>query len=522
MKLLIRDLRWILPASLGLGLILSLLGPGIWWIGWLAYSLLLVLGLSALAVLWRSADAPRSLGWMLLLALILRLGLGMAFTYVLPSQGNDTPVENAGYIFRDAYNRDTQAWELASSPDPLWKAFDQSYSTDQYGGMLFLSASSYRLFSPDAHRPWLIILIGALAAAIGVALAWKAARKAWGQSASSGVGWIMALYPEVILLGGSQMREPFLITFIAMAFWGVVSLNDNRRRAIAWLAGAILGMLLFSPGVAVAAVLVLAVWYWLAGKERRIRWWAWIGVLLLVAIASGMFFYALRVSPSSDQGPLAGLFEWFRLSVHYDASVLELNSGWLQNVFSHLPDSLHMPFLVLYGIAQPVLPAAIADPAVWPMRILGIFRGLGWYALVPFLLYSLWAILKTTDKRERLAWLWLWLASWVWIILASARAGGDQWDNPRYRAIFLLFQAALAVQAFSWQRATRDRWLARVLAVEGVFLVVFGYWYAARYTDWRAGQVHVFLVIGIIVAVSILILVGGGLLDWRRAHKKNA
>ncbi len=53
----LRDLLWILPCSLVMGLVLSLLGPGTWWIGWLAYALLLALGLLALASLWRSAFA---------------------------------------------------------------------------------------------------------------------------------------------------------------------------------------------------------------------------------------------------------------------------------------------------------------------------------------------------------------------------------------------------------------------------------------------------------------------------------
>jgi len=163
-----------------------------------------------------------------------------------------------------------------------------------------------------------------------------------------------------------------------------------------------------------------------------------------------------------------------------------------------------------------VLPAAIADPAVWPMRALGILRGLGWYALLPFLLYSLRSIWKTADKRERLAWLWLWLVSWAWIIISAARAGGDQWDNPRYRVILLLFQAALAAQALIWQRATRDRWLGRILAVEGVFLVLFGYWYISRYAGLGLRVFHVFIVFAAIAVISAGILIGGWLWDrWQ-------
>jgi hypothetical protein len=140
MEKLLRDFRWIIPASLVLGLVLSILGPGTWWIGWLTFTLVSVLGLSALSALWRSGGSSRALGLMLILTVVLRLGLGMAFTYILPAYGNDTPVQKAGYIFPDAYNRDTQAWELASSHDSLLKAFDKSYSIDQYGGLLFFSS----------------------------------------------------------------------------------------------------------------------------------------------------------------------------------------------------------------------------------------------------------------------------------------------------------------------------------------------------------------------------------------------
>ncbi|HEY5269776.1 MAG TPA: glycosyltransferase family 39 protein [Anaerolineales bacterium] len=521
MKTFLRDLRWILPASLGLALALSLLGPGTWWIGWLAYAFVLTLGLLALTALWRSAGAPRTLMLMLLLALFLRLGLGMTFSYILPPYGNDTVVHNSGYIFRDAYTYDSEAWGLASSGDPLWRAFDKSYgSEDQYGGLLFFNGLFYRFLSPDAHRPWLIVLLSALAGAIGVALAWKGARQSWGESVALVMGWIMALYPESLLVGSSQIREPFLILFIAMAFWGVVDWLANRHRtAWLWLAGSLLGMVLFSPGVVVAALVGLGVWVWLREKERRISWWWVAGVAVVVVLAALLLGEVVGGTLQVPGGPLANLVNWLRYSANYSAYVTERNSGWLQTIFSVLPEPLHLPFITGYGIAQPVLPAAIADPAVWPMRALGILRGLGWYALLPFLLYSLRSIWKIVDKRERLAWLWLWLVSWAWIIISAARAGGDQWDNPRYRVILLLFQAALAAQVLTWQRATRDRWLGRILAVEGVFLVLFGYWYFSRYAGLGLRVFHIFFVFAAIAVISAAILIGGWLWDRRQVKR---
>ena len=198
----LRDLFWILPSSLVLGLVLSLLGPGIWWIGWLAYSILLALGLLALSALWRSAGSPRALGWMLLLSLVLRLGTGIFFSHVLPVYGNDNEVHQAGYIYRDAFTYDTQAWDLAASGDPLWKAFDRSYGIEeQYGGLTFTLSLIYRIFSPDAHRPWLTILLSALMGALGVAMAWKGARQVWGEGVALTPGMDHGVLPGITIFG---------------------------------------------------------------------------------------------------------------------------------------------------------------------------------------------------------------------------------------------------------------------------------------------------------------------------------
>jgi len=520
MKPRLGDLVRNLAVSLGVGLLLSLLDGGTFWIGWLVYTAVLLVGLQIVTALWRSSGGSKKLGLILLLTVFLRLGLGLVFSYLLPRFGYDNGVHNAGYVYRDAFTRDTRAWELAGSSDSLWSAFDRSTSIDQYGGMLFLSSSVYRFLSPDAHRPWLIILIGALTAAVGMALAWKAARKEWGEPVAWAAAWIMALYPEAVLVGGAQLREPFLITFVAMVFWGAVNWSDNWRTSAAWMAGGIAGMLLFNPSIAAAAIIVSSIWFWIQEKGRlTARWWWIVGSVVAILLAVFIFIGAVGGIIQIRGGPLATLLDWIHLSSAWDAYELELHSGWIQNVFVILPASLHLPFIIGYGITQPLLPAAVADPAVWPMRTLGILRGLGWYALLPFLIYSVRPIWKMRESHERFAWLWLLFVTWGWIILSSARAGGDQWDNPRYRVIFLLFQSALAGLSVTWQRANHDRWLGRLLAVEGVFLLLFGFWYAARYTNWQAGQVHVFVIIGLIVIISFGILVGGWISDRLRARR---
>ena len=219
-----------------------------------------------------------------------------------------------------------------------------------------------------------------------------------------------------------------------------------------------------------------------------------------------------------ESGPLATLIDWMRYTVQFDSQKLELESGWVQNIFSHVPAWLHLPMVIGYGVTQPVLPSAIGSPAVWPMYALGIFRGIGWYLLLPLLLYSIIPIFRMTDKRQRLAWLWLWLVVWIWILIAAARGGGDQWDNPRYRSILLVFQAVLAAQVILIERERHERWLGRLLAVEAVFVACFAVW------TWTRKDVHPFVLpLGgtavFFMVASLLILVG----DWlweRNAHRR--
>ncbi|MEZ0396531.1 MAG: hypothetical protein ABWK53_08915 [Anaerolineales bacterium] len=510
MKLLLRDLRWILPVSLAVGALFALPDPGgDGWMGWLAFSLIFLLGGTALAALWRAAGTARTLGWILLIALLLRLGLGLAFRLILPAAGYDTETQNAGYLFFDAFHRDTQAWDLARSAQPLWRAFDKSYATDQYGGLLGLSALLYRCLTPDFHRPLLMVAAAALTATIGLALAWRAVAALADERQAAAVTWILALYPEALLQGSAQMREPFLLAFLAMVLWGLT----GGRRAWPWLAGGMLGLLLFSPGVALFALFAFGGWTWLRAGGRL----SWRGALIaagVVVLGLALLWLGLSVGNLAGRSPLQVLTEWLRYSGAWEAYLAETRSGWLQRLFDEMPAGLRFPFLTAYGILQPVLPAALVEPAVWVWKTIGILRALGWYALLPFLLLAPLALWRQPQRR---AWLFLWLAVWLWIALSAFRAGGDQWDNPRYRSIFLLPQAWLAVRAWFWQRESRSPWLGRLLTVEGLFLVLFLYWYIARYTGWTQGQVHFFVVAGAAAFLGLMVVIVGVIRDRRRA-----
>ncbi len=178
---------------------------------------------------WRIAGQKKILAWMMLLAFILRLAFAVFFAWGLPRFGYNEDPQEAGFVFRDAFQRETGAWELAQSEESLTAAFGGSYGADQYGGLMATSAAVYRTISPDAFRPVLISILAASAMALslpfllGFAAHWSNSKIAvW-------AGWIFVLYPEGILLGGSQMREPFMILFVSMLLWSASQLLNRTK-----------------------------------------------------------------------------------------------------------------------------------------------------------------------------------------------------------------------------------------------------------------------------------------------------
>ncbi len=103
----------------------------------------------------------------------------------------------------------------------------------------------------------------------------------------------------------------------------------------------------------------------------------------------------------------------------------------------------------------------------------------------------------------------------VWILISSARAGGDQWDNPRYRTIFIPWMALLAGWAIHWALERRDWWLARWLVVEMIFLGYFTNWYFSRYFNlWK--RLPFWEMVLWIVIWSAIVLGSGWLWDLGR------
>ncbi|GAP09915.1 hypothetical protein BECAL_01069 [Bellilinea caldifistulae] len=472
--------------------------------GWLSSSVLLSVSGGLLWFFWQMTASPRRVGWAVAVAFLLRLFVGIGLSLALPVWGHDSEVSKAGYLFFDAFTRDRQAWELATSGQSLLAAFGNEFSGDQYGGMLAASALIYRLLSPDLHRPYLILILTAFAAAAAVPFFYAAVKRYFGAVVAALAVWIYVLYPESVLLGASQMRDPVLIGLAGVALWLVSRWQDAPRRVTFGLVGIVLLTAVFSYLVALPLTGLLFLWWWLEYSSRirqvKIRRLVW----LFVAV-SGVLM-------------LAGMAAWLRESALWDARLTESGSGKIQALFEALPDPLELPFLVVYGLLQPVLPAALFDPSKPLWTVISTLRSLGWYGVLPLLAYAPLGMRFEAKGLPRRLIFWTFLIVVGWSLLSSFRAGGDLWDNPRYRTLLLPWLAMLAAWSFVIARQQRDIWLPRLLACEGIFVCIFGIWYANR--SFQLGLNFSFFVAAAVTAVlcGLVVIIGYGY-DRRRRLK---
>jgi hypothetical protein len=507
-KILFKNLPLMVVSSLLVGCAMEiwLPGEGNFSMGWTAASFLFLISEFILLILWKLAGAGRILAWMVTLTFFLRLGSGVALTILLPVAGYGSADELAGHVFTDAHNRDQAAWELAQSGESILTSFTNDFISDQYGGLLALSAGVYRVLSPDGHRPYLIQIVAALASAMGVPFFWAAVRKRWGEKISRTATWILVLYPESILLGSYPMREPFLISLAAICFWAVITWPTQKVKAILVFAAGVIGMVLISSQMAIPITGFCILWLWMdqIGRTKSVRWkaigWSGFGLLILIIVAF--------------------TWKWLILRTNYDIHTTVQNSGIIQSlatIFGGRNSPWIRLFVVFYGLLQPVLPAALVDPAPLLWQIIGILRSLGWYIILPFMGYSIFWMFKSKVGVERQKLVLVVAMIWAWMVISSMRGGGDQWDNPRYRVVFLPWMALLVGWVLAWLGKNKDSWFWRLVAVEVVFVVAFLIWYISRY--YPSFEVLSFSTMVIIIAGLTFLILSGGLL-WDHFYKK--
>ena len=491
--------------GMGLGILVALINPGgNEFQSWLAGTIISSICIFCLYSAWKWLGGTRWLGICMGISVLLRILVGFGLTYALPVWGHEEEPPQHGYLYLDAYRRDSDAWSLAQSGDSLLAAYGEEFINDQYGGLLALSAGIYKSLSGDAHRPVLILLLTSFLPALGIPFLWNAIQKRWDDQLANLSIWFFALYPESIILSGSQMREPFLIGLSAIAFWGVVEWKHNRRNALLALVISLVGIAFFSSRAVAAILALLLIWFWFDNiyPTMNIKWrrLGWIAVGASATLAIGLSL------------------DWLINTARWDIYLMQSASGRIQFELENIGMQWRIPFIVAYGLLQPVLPATLAYPTLPLMQAIHIFRALGWYLLLPLLLFAFVAVWNSKPKKDRGVMFIFITGIALWVLISSIRAGGDQWDNVRYRTIFMVWMSVVGAWAYLQAKRQKSPWLKRIVLVEGIYILAFLQWYLSRYYR-LGGRLPFWQMILILALTGITIIAGGFILDRLRQRR---
>ena len=137
--------------------------------------------------------------------------------------------------------------------------------------------------------------------------------------------------------------------------------------------------------------------------------------------------------------------------------------------------------------------------------------------MLPFLMVAPFALWNVKDKR-RLAF-GLFVVVWMGILIAALRSGGDLWDNPRYRVVFISLQSVLAAWVWVFQRSSNNPWLKRAIVGLSIILIWFIPWYLQRsgLVNWPIDNVFVTIAFGFVT----ILIVNFGLYLWGRRMKSS-
>lgn len=475
----------------------------VFWGTWLFTSLFFLL----LIYLIQKSEVTKFLTWVVGISLFLRLGLGLITTENLIDWGYDQEPYQSGYLFKDAYSRDNQAWDLAISDQPIWAAFSNDFFTDQYGGLLALSSLIYRLFTPDAHFQINIIFFVTMINVIGIlflALGLREKNKDIGFSPSSKIIiLIFSFYPDAVLFSASQMREPILLGISACLFWIIHKQKIKIWNRFALFSLFSIFLLLISLKIGIFIIFSFLIWMLFQPYRKQIKVLnSKIIILPVIVIVIIALFFSSK---------------WILEAGKWDALLLERNSGFVQYIVSIIGSRYRLLFASIYGLFQPVLPAALIEPSKLFWKILNSFRALGWYLMIPILVYGIVYFFRENEKFKKFEYLFIWSFSVFWIMLSSIRAGGDMWDNPRYRLSFLIFIAYIIGVAFYHGWKTKDHWLTRIFIAELVFVLFFLQWYISRYTGLFENLTFFQMVFVLSIIFGIILITG--ILKEVKIHK---
>lgn len=505
MKKNIRKLLFLFIIFLVMGILLAGISNGFEiFTGWASFTVSLLLMGLLVKFAWTMIQKDNPPKWLLVgvvVAIAFRLLLGVIWYAALPEFGYDSDVNQAGYVMSDAFKRDSAAWELSQSELSLLDSFRGYSESDQYGGLLFFSASVYRFLGTSVHQPLLIIIFTSTFSGLAVCFGWGLAKQLWNEKIGKWVVWSIALYPELALLGSSQMREAFTPTLALISTYFFAKWWNEREKSqfVGILLPLLIMLVISNPTLILTIGMLVAVGLSLSDWALFEKKWLWIIVVGGGIVGIGVSYF---IFPEFFN-------HWLQAS-KWEKYLAGSSSGWMQRQFERMPIWSHVPFVVSYGVFRPMLPSALVASGVLIWKIIGVWRALGWTMLLVMLIYATFLSVRYFKKDKKA--LALILMQWGIVFITSYRGGGDQWDSPRYRAVFAGFQLILMAWAIYIQKKEKDPWMRRAIIATVIMIIWFIPWYLRRYVDLPFKWLLVDLPDAVGVPLAIIFLYW--LVDW--------
>lgn len=195
-------------------------------------------------------DAPR-MTWVVA-AVLITVFVGVA--WLLRAPGITMVGDDALYLYLSESIRDFNYRETFAVGHPIHALYPPGYPA-------LLALASLVVGS----RPDLLVIVGILAAAGGLAVLWFAVRSVWGAWLAAGTLAVAALNPGLIHVSGMLMSEAPFFALVIVAVWTARKGGDRRATTIAIVA-AIAAALTRTAGVTVIVAVFLA---WLLDRRRR-------------------------------------------------------------------------------------------------------------------------------------------------------------------------------------------------------------------------------------------------------------
>ncbi len=399
------------------------------------------------------------------------------------------------YIMGNARSFDGKAWRWVEGGGGWW------YEGEAVPGFLRFLVVTYKLFSPDAHRPFVPLFFVAL---VGGLLA-PATAKAVGLLVSPRVGRVAgvvaAVLPEFVVHASVHIRDQFLALGYALGLYAAARLSrprsalarrgdpgaswwrDDRARvrseilrgtarAVLW-ATVGLGVFLFikpsnAPLLALA-LLVLAV-----ASRKMMR----VGVAALPVLLVAVPTIAILDAASQDDLTHFGAYDTtdvLTLAAVTDkvvrgqegesGSEAEAEASTARRIILALPSAIGIPLSAVWGAITPPLHLG-AFWTVPSMRFTFFFRGVGWALAIPFLAYGAWW--AVTSRRASPMSALLAGAAALAVAVAAVYTVADAWDGPRYRSEAAVFVSAAIAIGWHARSTSPIAWTRTRLLMIGV------------------------------------------------------